>query len=182
MKPRFGLYSIVLHLALVGLCFVTVQLAFENRQLKERLAPAPNGPSVGESVAAIHLQSLDGEETVHDPTASGRDSLLFVFTTDCPACRQTQDDWRTLHQELDGGVDVLGISLSAMDSTRGYRDQLDLSFPVGIPTEPERLTQNLSISGVPLTLRVGPDGRVRGSWSGTLSADQLTEVARADQG
>ncbi|MDA8021100.1 MAG: TlpA family protein disulfide reductase [Thermoanaerobaculia bacterium] len=179
---RVDVYSLVLHVALIGLCVVTVLLAGENRRLKQQLAPPANGPAVGESVEPIRWLPLDGDETTLDFASSGRDSLLFVFTTDCPACRETQSSWRDLHSNLAPAVDVVGISLSGPAETRSYRDDLGLSYRVGVPVEQQALVRALSISGVPVTLRVGPDGRIVGSWSGTLSAVQVSEVAAAGRG
>lgn len=183
MKQKIDFYFISLHIALVGLCLVTVLLALENRRLKQ---PAPagfdaGGPVIGQSVQPVRWQSVDGEETMLDLAAGQRDSLLLVFTTDCPACRENQAVWRGLHQEVGDAVDVVGVSLSGLEATQSYRDAHGLPFPVGISQDPGTFISDLAITGVPMTIRVGADGRVRGSWSGVLSEQQVSEVVRADR-
>jgi len=175
-------YSVFLHVALVALCLVVVLLGLENQRLRRSLEPPPSGPVIGQSVDSIRWQPLDGEEATLDLASGERESLLLVFTTDCPACRENQQAWKALHQEIGDAVNVVGISLSELEATRSYRDTHALSFPVGVPAKPQEFTESLAISGVPMTIRVGPDGRVRGSWSGTLSDRQLSELSKADRG
>jgi len=182
LKKRFDLYSISIHVALVGLCAVTLFLSQENKRLKGLLAPPPNGPEVGQSLQPLRWQPLEGEEATLEFASAERESLLLIFTTDCPACSENQEAWRTVHEQLGDRVDVVGISLSELETTRGYRDARALPFPVGVPVQPEEFANSLAITGVPMTIRVGPDGRVRGSWSGTLSEQQVSELSRIKTG
>ncbi len=62
--------------------------------------------------------------------------------------------------------------------TRLYSDSQFLPFPVDVPFDPAAFTESFAVSGVPLTVRVGPHGQVKGSWSGTLSTFQLAEISQ----
>ena len=184
MARKFDAYFISLHIALVALCVVTVLLAIDNRRLKQPASGGfdAGGPVVGQSVQPVPWETLDGGQQTLELAGGERDSLLLVFTTECPACRENQTAWRGLHQEVGNDVEVVGISLSALDDTRTYRDTHQLSFPVGVPTDPGSFASQLAITGVPMTIRVGADGRVQGSWSGILSKQQISEVTRFDRG
>lgn len=178
MKSKIDGYSALLHVALVALCIVTTLLALENHRLKAMMAgPGPGGPVVGQQVEPLGWLPLDGEETTLDLASGDQDSLLLVFTTDCPACRENQDAWKALHEDLGDSVNIVGVSLSELDATLGYRDAHALPFPVGVSTDPGLFTESLAITGVPMTIRVDSEGRVLGSWTGTLSDVQLAEVA-----
>ena len=180
MNTRPSGYAVFLHLALVGLCCLTVVLAIENRKLKSTSEQTPVGPAIGQNVIDVRWRSIDENgaiEAATDQLPDTHDSLLFIFTTDCPACRRTQSAWRSIHQSLGNRVNVVGISLSDIEATRSYRESLALPFPVGIPTNPPKFIESFSISSVPLTVRINPEGRVTGVWSGTLSAHQLSEIA-----
>ena len=179
MKNKVDLYFIALHVGLVALCAVVVLLTLENRRMRELLAPQPGGPVAGQNVDAFLWQSLEGEESTLEFASAEQESLLLVFTTDCPACQKNQDAWRELHQAVGQDVNVVGISLSDLDATRNYSQAHGLTFPVGVPAEPQDFIQKLAISGVPTTIRVGADGRVVESWSGALSERLLSELSKS---
>lgn len=186
MKKKIDVYGVFLHVALVGLCVVVMLLAKENQRLRDMAADGGaaevTGPTIGQTVEPVTWQPLEGEPEVLDFAAGDRESFLFVFTTTCAACRENQDAWRDLHRDLGDSVDVLGVSLSDLQDTRAYRETHELSFPVGVPTKPEVFAGDLAISAVPMTIRVGADGKVSGSWSGVLSPDRLRELARSERG
>lgn len=180
---KVDLYALTLHVALVALCAVTFLLAMENRRLKTERVPAlDGGPEVGQKVDAIRWMPLDGEPATIDFGSGDRDRFLLVFTTDCPACLENQSAWRSLSDDLGDSADLVGISLSGLPATLAYRDSLSLSYPVGLVENPGELTRALTIEGVPMTIHVGTDGRVRRYWSGALSDDQLSEVIAAGRG
>lgn len=178
---KFDFYSVFLHAALVVLCATTLLLAQENRKMRQMMEPAPSGPMVGQGIEPIQWLPLDGE-TENLELSGDRESFLLVFTTDCPSCRENQGAWGDLYRNVGETANVVGISLSELDATRGYRETHNLPFEVGVPTEPRKLADTLGISAVPMTIRVGADGRVLGSWSGVLSADLLSELSTAGRG
>ena len=177
-KIKVDAYAVVLHLAVIGLCVTTLLLAQENRKLRSLITSGNDagGPQVGQTLEDLRWQPLDGEEVTVDFASGGQEHLLLIFTTDCPACQKNQAAWRTLHQRAGSSVEVLGISLSDPELTRGYRDTHSLPFPVGVPAEPQAFASAFEITGVPMTIRVGADGRVSGTWSGLLLEDRLDEI------
>ncbi|MEM7357435.1 MAG: TlpA disulfide reductase family protein, partial [Acidobacteriota bacterium] len=176
-QRRFDLYSAFLHCALVALAVLTARLAYENHQLKQ--PPEVAQLEIGASVEAVPVQTLAGsEQTLGWASQDAKERLLLVFTTTCPACKENQTTWRALYEQVGGSVEVVGISLDQLEATRAYRQVQDLPFPVVIPRDPEAFTQGYEISAVPLTLHIGGDGRVKGSWLGALTAEQLTDLTR----
>ncbi|MEM9293465.1 MAG: TlpA disulfide reductase family protein [Acidobacteriota bacterium] len=177
MSSKLSAYNIFLHVALVALATLTLVLAAENRALKKPTPTPANGPDLGQSVGELAWSPLDTPETTTQLADAGKESLLFIFTTDCAACQATQPVWKTLHQTMGDSVNVIGISLSDADPTRTYRNTHSLPFPVGLPADTAAFMESFAVTGVPLTVRVGANGRVVGTWSGTLSEGQRSEIA-----
>ncbi|MEM9293466.1 MAG: TlpA disulfide reductase family protein [Acidobacteriota bacterium] len=177
MPAKLNAYNIFLHIALVALAALTVFLAAENRALKQPPPAAPNGPDIGQEIKDLSWSPLDAPETITEVAATGQESLLFIFTTDCSNCQATQPTWEELHQTIGDSVSIVGLSLSEADLTRSYRDRHSIPFPVGLPTDPSAFMAALTVNGVPLTFRLDASGRVVGSWSGTLSEKHKSEIA-----
>jgi peroxiredoxin len=176
-QPKPSLYVVLLHLSLLALGGLVLVLAHENRQLKQPPGAAvETALAVGRAVAPLQLRHLDGFEETLAPRAAGKDRLLLVFTTTCAACQANQPNWRALQERAGGSVDVVGVSLDDLEATRTYQRAHRLSFPVTVPVDPQQLTDALAVTAVPLTVRLGADGRVQGSWVGGLSEAQLAEI------
>jgi len=179
MKFKFSPYQVLLHGILVmlgGLVWV------QAREIAASVPPPIPGLERGQAVEAVRLLHLEGGDETVDFSQGERDRLLLVFTTTCPACRDNQDAWKTLHEDLRDTVEVLGISLSEEEETRDYKVAHDLAFPIALPADQDRFSQAYAISVIPTTIRIGPDGKVRGSWPGGLSKAQLKEVRTAGRG
>ncbi len=171
------IYPAFLHVSLILLLAISVVLVRQNHALREQLTPRDSHIQVGQVVGPVEVANLDGEARVLAWDDAERDRLLLVFTTTCPACAQNQGVWQALHRQLGDRLEVIGVSLDDPDLTRVYREAHELEFDVVTAADREGFLADYEISSVPLTLRISPDGRVRGAWSGGLSDDQMSEVA-----
>ncbi len=167
--PRVSGYQVVLHLLLTGLAALVVILVAENRELRAPRSQAPAAsPAAGELLPAVEATDLEGREARLSFAGAGRETMLFVFTTSCPACKGNLPNWLELSQRFGDRYDIVGISLDSLPATRSYvRDQA-LPFAVFVATDPSRLRSEYGLPGVPETIHAGTDGRVRGSWLGVL--------------
>ncbi len=167
--PKAGGYQVALHLILVGLASLVVVLVAENRDLRSpRASPPSASPAVGDLLPPIDAKNLEGHDVKLTFNDADRETMLFVFTTSCPACRGNLPNWLAFEEQLGEHFNVVGISIDSMDATRSYvRDQA-LPFEVFVPTDPDRFRSDYSLPGVPETLHAGVDGRVEGSWLGVL--------------
>jgi len=184
MKLKINPYSAFLHCALVALGVLVAVLAQENHQLKQpQVADAVESSlEIGQAVAAVGLEHLDGGQETLDFSHGEKDRLLLVFTTTCSACKANQPTWRALHEQIGDSMEIVGVSLSEIEDTRDYRLAHDLMFPVAVPADRDHFTEVFEISAIPMTIRIGSDGRVRGSWVGALSPAQVAEVSPALHG
>ncbi len=175
-RTKPSMYAVFLHLTLVALAAFSLFLLNDNQELRAGLSPSVPQLEAGAQVDAVAVTRADGTEDVLSWDAAGRDRLLFVFTTTCPACQQNQDAWRDLHASVGDAVDVVGISLSDAQATAGYREALDLPFEVVLPAQRDAFTTAFEVSVVPFTFHIAADGTVRGAWRGGLDPERLAEV------
>ncbi|MEM7587521.1 MAG: TlpA disulfide reductase family protein [Acidobacteriota bacterium] len=176
------LYPIFLHLALIGLAATTLAVVQENRRLVEQMTPDPPRLELGTVIAPVAAVDLDGTPRTLAWDAAAKDRLLLVFTTSCPACKQNLEAWVSLHRELGGAVEVVGISLSDAEATRAYVDAYDLPFDVVLAANSEALAVALEVQLVPFTVWVDSEGHVRGVWEGVLFEKTRERAVASIQG
>lgn len=173
------LYSVVLHVLLIGLACSVVLLARQNQQLQAQIAPATQAPTLaaGDDFEPFLAHHLDGSETVlASAEESDSERLLFFFTTTCPSCQENQDRWRALYERVGHRIDVVGVSLDNPERTRQYREQMDLPFPVVTLPEPQVFAREREIFLVPFTVHLKGEGEVRETWLGVLSDDDIARI------
>ncbi len=171
-NKRFSWYATGLHVALVALCLLTVLLARENRSLKDDLHSvsmlAAGGPEVDDLVPAVPVTDLDGLDSELAYDDSARDSVVLVFTTTCPACRQNLGHWRDLHQRFGDRYRFVAVGLDSPKATRTWVEENDVPFQVVLPADRSSFRLEYGITSVPQTLVVSTDGRVKLTQPGVL--------------
>lgn len=176
------LHRLLLHGLLIGLAAAVVLLAMENRSLRERLpAPPPTHLEVGTRLPAMPVLDLDGSPRSLDP-AGERESLFFLFTTTCPACLAHQATWREVYERVGDRYEIIGVSLSALDATREYRERHELPFPVVVADDPRELAVTYQSFEVPMTVHVDRGGEVRQAWLGRLPDEALGRLRKTSGG
>lgn len=178
-KVRPSVYGIVLHVLLIALAVSTVLLAREN--FRSRAAGSADRPEpllvAGASFPSYRFQDLEGiPRTVDFSRPDGPDHLLFFFTTTCPLCTDVQPLWKALYESLEGRAEVLAVSFDPLETTRAYKERMELPFPVLVVPDPNAFVQRYQLTGVPFTLQVAGAGRVRGSWLGPLTEGDLFDI------
>lgn len=169
-------YGIVLHIALLTLCGVTLVLAQQNRRFHKMMNPEPPPIKTGYQATTIEVSTLDGSaRTLAWPT-SEQERLLFIFTTTCPACQENQSNWQALHQRMGRDLEIIGVSLDPIETTASYRAELQFPFEIMSVVNREAFLDDFDIATVPFTLHIDADGVVRGAWRGVLSSDTLDQI------
>jgi len=172
-------YEIFLHLAVVALTVEVILLAMENRDLKSM---GPGMPieriKVGDHFSLGNLEALLGTSVVD----TSSESLIFVFTTTCPYCKNSVPYWRDLAAIAKRRqLTVFGVSV---DDRRKTLDFIDSSFvyPVLIASDAKSYRTRNRIAGVPQTILRGSNGRVKAIWPVGLDETKFREVAEAISG
>ncbi|MDP3980421.1 MAG: TlpA disulfide reductase family protein [Chlamydiota bacterium] len=176
---HFSLPVIVIILG-IQITIITVQ----NRRLKDELVTKwsnsagiqsikltpPETLKPGTKLAAVTLKDTLGAEVNMLPANANKNTLLLVFSTTCPACKQNKPIWKELVESMDKNEwDIYGLSTTDDEKTKEFVAQNDLPYQVlGIQKEKE-LKQELKISRVPTTIVVDKDQKVIASWIGVLT-------------
>lgn len=101
----------------------------------------------------------------------GSPVLLNVWATWCAPCRQEIPELQALHeQHADEGLRVVGVSVdtrSALDDVHAFVDEFGMTYEIWLDPDQDALS-TFNGMGVPLTVLVGPDGRIRWEHLGVL--------------
>lgn len=173
-------YMVVLHIFLVVLAVQVLYLAKQNRDLQARVAPRQMATlEVGEQVAPVTVQEVDGAQQTLSFKGSEKETLLFVFNTTCPACRQNQTNWKALYENVHDRYNVLGVSLHPEDQTRAYIQEHQLPFRVVMPEDVQSFAGAYKIQAIPQTIHLDRQGKVVEVDVGALSEENLSKLAKA---
>ncbi|MEM7050530.1 MAG: TlpA disulfide reductase family protein [Acidobacteriota bacterium] len=173
---RLSPYSLTLHGLLLALAGATVFLTLEVRQLRQAAIEGalPSSLVAGQVFEPFAALDLDGQEL--EVELAGSDRLLFFFTTTCPSCQENQQRWQALHHEVGAIAETLGVSFDPVEPTRAYGEEQQLAYPIVSLRDPGIFAADNQLSAVPFTVLLSADGRVRDSWLGTLSEQDLDEI------
>ncbi len=165
-----------------------VLLTRQNRDLKaavsslhQQLSSMRSAISLkeGEVVEPLELPTLTGERVRLAYDDPDRDTILLVFSPDCPACEENLDGWRRLSAAHDPAREALVyVSTAEPEKTREFARDHALPDPV-LLSDAEALTR-YKVQEIPATIVVGPGGVVKRVWVGVLSEEAL-ELFRSDR-
>ncbi|HSR66478.1 MAG TPA: TlpA disulfide reductase family protein [Acidobacteriota bacterium] len=175
-KQKRDWYFITLHVFLVLLAALVGWLSFQNWQMQARLTPTPR-PQLepGEEVPAVVAKATDGSETTVDFQGQ-QDTLLFIFNTTCPVCKNNQGNWKDVYQRASDRYNIVGISLDTEEATAAYIEEFQLPYQVVFP-DPQEFAKNFKVSAIPTTIHVGKDGKVKSTTLGMLPDGYLKELS-----
>jgi len=152
---------------------------------------APDHPAVGRPVGPLPLVSL-ADKTRTPPRFAGRVTLLNFFGTWCLPCRRELPGLARLAERLRAEPAFQLVAISC--GSGGYDDPDRLAALTGDFLAEQRLAIDAwadpdgrvqmifqsayAFNAYPTTYLVGPDGRIRGVWSGYRQRDEA-DMARA---
>ena len=119
--------------------------------------PASGPPDPGEPARPFTLPDLDGRP-VELSSFKGRLVLLHFWATWCPTCREEM----TILDEAAraGRLTILGVNLGEKRSkVATYVKESRISFPILLDAR-GKVAAAYGVLSLPITLVVGPDGRV----------------------
>jgi thiol-disulfide isomerase/thioredoxin len=111
---------------------------------------------------------------------TGRPVILNFWAGLCPPCRAEMPDFQRLYDESgQGRFTLIGvdigpfIGLGSRDDGQALLRELGVTFPAGT-TFDVRTVRNYEILGMPTTVFITPDGRIRRRHTGLLTRGQMT--------
>ena len=132
------------------------------------LSPLP----LGQTMPPLFATSLDGQAFVQD-TADGKKNLLVFFTPACSHCRRELTNLDELLPKYTDKLDILGVSLDNLESTKAVATELNLKFPV-VVADKENLEEAFRMNILPALFCFDEYRSLRNYYSGehSLAADE----------
>lgn len=152
----------------LSLWFVLLFLLFGCGKEKEEstFSSAPN----------FTLQTLDGQEVTLSKL-KGKVILLDFWATWCGPCRESIPHLIQLYKTYQkDGLEVIGMNVEKgeMDTVRRFVKSIDIPYPITL--SPDEVQRDYRVSGLPTTILIDKQGRIRDKMVGFTSeiAKQMT--------
>jgi thiol-disulfide isomerase/thioredoxin len=158
------------YLVSLGICLSC--LLFLPHCAKEGKPPEPS------SAPDFTLKTLDGQEITLSKL-KGRVVLLDFWATWCAPCREAIPHLIHLHKTYkENGLEVIGLNVDRgdADTVRRFVKSMDIPYPIA-PT-PDDVSRSYGATGLPTTILVDKNGRIRQKFLGFSSeiSKEMTAV------
>ena len=120
-------------------------------------------PHVGDAPPAFKLSALDGGAVDYPAQLSGKVVVLRFWATWCPFCKDEMKMIQTVwSQSRDKGFEVLAVNAGQdKGDIDGFIAKLGVTYPVLLDPG-SKVTRQYGVTGLPMTLFVGRDGKIKG--------------------
>ncbi|EME71105.1 Thiol-disulfide isomeras and thioredoxin [Paramagnetospirillum caucaseum] len=120
-------------------------------------------PHVGDAPPAFKLSTLDGTAVDYPAQLAGKVVVLRFWATWCPFCK---DEMKMIQavwsQSRDKGFEVLAVNAGQeKGDIADFIAKLGVTYPVLLDPG-SKVTKAYGVTGLPMTLFVGRDGKVKG--------------------
>lgn len=131
-------------------------------------------PTTGDIVPAFDAEALvGGVQRVDFP--KGSHTVLVFFTSSCSVCHRMIPEWNRAFERRPGTLKVVGVLLDR--EPPGFFLLTPVAFPV-VRSPGREFLQKHKIQRVPVTVRVGPGGKVEDVAVGIVDPIRLGEIFR----
>lgn len=162
----------ILFFGLIAVIFAGIGIFFGN----QRHSPAtPETPAVA-TFFAQQLEDADG--SMHALSQWQNKTLIVNFwATWCAPCVEEMPELTELQTELaPKNIQILGLGIDTADNIREFAGKYKITYPLYIAgiagSELSKLFGNQS-GGLPFTVIIGADGKVKKTYLGRLKMDEL---------
>jgi len=186
-RTRMDGFSIFLVVACVALSGLVVALAVQNRSLKAQLAhgggPPPPQLAAGDVVTPFPVVADTGETRTIAFGEGESKTLLLVFSSTCPACKETVPVWRKLLASPPAsGVRVVGLQTDRLDGNPASPAEVTAAYPFPVygyrRPSPDPLAK---VPFIPAAIVIDSKGVVVHAWFGVPPEDAVRAL-QADIG
>lgn len=129
------------------------------------------GPARGETMSPFEAQGVDG--TVVRVSYPKTGTVLLFFLSSCPTCHKMLPEWNHAYERRPAGLQVIGLLLD--QEPPGFFQATPIAFPV-VRAPGREFLNRWKVSKVPLTVRLGPGGKVEDVGHGALDPIRLGEL------
>ena len=128
---------------------------------------------VGDTLSAFEAEGLDGQ--MKQISFEGKSSVIMFFLSSCPTCHKMIPEWNRAYLRKHEKLQVVAIMLDR--EPPGFFMATPIEFPV-VRAPTRTFGRERGVQRVPLTARVGPDGKVTEVGKGLLDPIRLGEIFR----
>lgn len=181
IKMYLGISPIVIIIMTLQL----IRVMQDNQTLKKEYAKISNTGNnlmatlnAGQKIEHIKLPDLQGQTQEFPKT--NQNTLIFVFSTNCPACQKNAENWNKIYSKVDKSkFYTLGLSISPKESTRSFASSKNFGFPVISLEGNDQYKEVLKLHRYPQTILVNNSGMVEKIWIGLLKPEHNVELSKA---
>jgi len=127
------------------------------------------------------LKTLDGEEIALSQL-KGKVILLDFWATWCGPCRESIPHLIQLHKTYQkSGLEVIGMNLDRGDlnTVRHFVKSMDIPYPIAMT--PENVERNYGVTGLPTTILIDKQGKIREKIPGFSSEIAKRMTAKVEE-
>ncbi len=119
--------------------------------------------------------TLFSGETIRLADFRGNVVVVNFWASWCPPCRREASRLEAVYQRYrPRGVVFVGIDVQDEDAdAQAFIKQYGISYPNG-PDRSSRIDTDYSVTGLPTTVVINPDGQIHRVWQGEIQEEQLT--------
>jgi len=172
-------------LALVAVIAIGAGAKLSKKHEADKIAAAPaapvttSAPVAGGPVEALYAQSMNDAAGAPQQLSQwkGKAVVLNFWAPWCGPCVQEMPELVALSKELTAkNVGVVGIGIDSPTNIAQFTDKYKISYPVYVAgmsgTDLSRQFGNTN-GGLPFTVLIGADGKVRKTYLGRIKFDEL---------
>ncbi|WP_164491741.1 TlpA family protein disulfide reductase [Staphylospora marina] len=182
MQKWRNLFILVL---LAGFAVAAVWGGWEGKEqavTSDRECDGTVGPEVGQCAPDFTLNTLDGK-TVTLRNAQGKPTVINFWATWCPPCRDEMPHFQKAYERYKDKVRFIMVNETSQERdesrVKQYVEEHGFTFPVALDPEKNNRTVGLDdyrLPGIPVTVVVGPDGKIQHRLVGGMSAEQVERL------
>jgi hypothetical protein len=134
-------------------------------------APA-DAPAIGDTIPAFDAQKVEGG-LEHVAFPKGGTTVLLFFLSGCPTCHKMLPQWSRAYERRPKGLTVIGVLMD--QEPPGFFETVPITFPV-VRSPGREFLNGIKVRRAPVTLRVGPGGKVEDVSLGLVDPIRLGQL------
>jgi hypothetical protein len=128
----------------------------------------------GETMSGFDAEAVDGAvKQVTFP--KGSETVLLFFLSGCPTCHKMIPEWNRAYERRPPKLNVIGVLMDR--EPPGFFDATKIAFPV-VRSPGRDFLEAWKVRRAPMTIRVGPGGKVEEVATGIVDPIRLGEIFR----
>jgi hypothetical protein len=135
--------------------------------VKEPLVP-------GDTVLPFDAEGLDGVMK-HVDYPKGSSTVLLFFLSGCPTCHKMIPEWVRAYERRPPKLNVIGVIMDR--EPPGFFETTKMPFPI-VRSPGRDFLITWKVQRAPMTVRVGPGGKVEEAQIGIIDPIRLGEIFR----